>query len=74
MPANARSQVLHDVLQQRLQVLQTEQQADLTRAQTLEAQRQQLVEACLRRAGAIAELEALCQPIVATKVEEDGRG
>lgn len=62
------------MLQQRLQALQTEQQADLTRLQALETARQQVTEACLRRAGAISELEALCQPIMATRVEEDGSG
>jgi hypothetical protein len=66
--ANARSPEWPDVLQQRLQALQTEQQADLTRVQVLETERQQLVETCLRRAGAISELDALCQPIVATRV------
>lgn len=62
------------MLPQRLQALQTEQQAALTRLQALETERQQVTEACLRRAGAIAELEALCQPIVATRAEEDGVG
>lgn len=62
------------MLQQRLTALLAEQQADLTRVQALEAHRQALTEACLRRAGAIAELEAICHPIVATPVEEDGRG
>jgi hypothetical protein len=42
--------------------------------QALETERQQLVETCLRRAGAIAELEAICHPIIATQVEEDARG
>jgi hypothetical protein len=62
------------VLQHRLQTLQTEQQDALTRVQALETERQQLVETCLRRAGAIAELEAICHPIIATQVEEDARG
>lgn len=66
MPANGNS--LHVVLQPRLQALQTEQQADLARFQALETARQRVTETCLRRAGAIAELEALCQPIRAALV------
>ena len=62
------------MLHQRLRALQTEQQADLARLEALDAERQAVTEACLRRAGAIAELEALCQPIIATRVEEDGVG
>lgn len=62
------------MLQQRLQALQTEQTTDLTRLQALEVECARLREACLRRAGAIAELEALCQPIRATQLEEDGVG
>lgn len=74
MNTTANGNSLHDVLLHRLQALQTEQQADLTRVQRLEAERQQLVETCVRRAGAIAELEALCQPIIAMQTEEPGSG
>ena len=62
-------------LRQRLTALQTEQQADLARSHALAVEADRLNQALLRRAGAIAELEALCQPpILGTKVEEDGRG
>lgn len=72
MPANGSS--LRAVLQQRLTVLQTEQQADLERSQALSLEAALVREVLLRRAGAIAELEALCQPILATRVEGDGIG
>lgn len=66
---------MHDVLHQRLQALQNEQQAALTRVTALDHERSLLLEQILHRAGAIAELEALCQPpIVAQRVEEDGVG
>lgn len=62
-------------LRQRLTELQTEQTHAITRVTAMDHERSLLTEQILRRAGAIAELEALCQPpIVATKVEEDGRG
>lgn len=66
---------MHDRLPQRLTALQTEQTAALSRLQALDAARSPLTEQILGRAGAIAELEARCQPpIVATQREEDGVG
>lgn len=61
-------------LQQRLTELQTEQTTALTRVTALDHERSLLMEQILRRAGAIAELEVLCQPILATPIEEDDRG
>ena len=65
---------MRDQLQQRLEALQTEQTAALTRLSALELEWTRLREQILHRAGALAELEALLHPIVATQVEEDGHG